>query len=271
MSVVGLDPVAAPGVAGELDRAAEALEAQARRIAALVDAAGLAGGAPGAVVGVAGDLRAGADDLRRRAGELADDVDRLVREVVAFVGGDALSLWNGGPSDAMPWGTWLAGAVREQRLVRFLRGGGVVSRTNPLPLFNNGLVGRGLQRLPAMGWLGRPAATTVLRRAGIAGGLYTGVTGTGDLVRQGDPVDAYRRGGAGYVADVAGTAFGYSSAAFLACPTPVTGAVLLGTGAVWLGAEAWDHREDIAEAWDGATGWVGDRVDDVGDAMTFWN
>lgn len=40
------------------------------------------------------------------------------------------------------------------------------------------------------------------------------------LVDQGNPVDAYRREGAAYVADVAGTAFSASTTAFLVAPNP---------------------------------------------------
>ncbi|MGH9179139.1 MAG: hypothetical protein ACRD0N_11390 [Acidimicrobiales bacterium] len=278
MSAVGLDPVAAPVVATVLERAAADLEAQAGRIVGILEAAGEQVGAAALARGVAGEVREGAEDLRRRAEDLLDDATALLRELAGFVAGDVLHLWNGGAEDDMAWGTWLAGLLREQRLAVFLARGGRIAQANPLPLFNNGLVGRQVVRLPGMAWLGSPATSTVLRRAGIAGGLFTGVTGTVDLVQQGHPVDAYRRDGAGFVADVAGTAFGYSSAAFLAAPNPVTGAVMAGTGLVWLGAEAWDHREEIADAWNAATGWAEDRLDDVGgwagdrlDDLAFWD
>ena len=267
MSLVGLDPVAVPGVAALLDRSASDLDQQSARIHLLLEAAGEQLGAAALVRGAADEAREAADDLRRRAAALLDDAGSLVRELAGFVAGDVFHLWNGGAEGDMPWGTWLAGALREYRLAVFVSRGGRIGRLNPLPLFNNGVVGKQVARLPGMTWLARPPATAALRRRGIAGGLVTGVVGTVDLVRQGNPVDAFRREGAGYVADVAGTAFGYSSAAFLAAPNPVTGAVMAGTGLVWLGAEAWDHREDIAAAWNTATEWAGDRLDD----LTFWD
>lgn len=286
---MGLDPVAAPGLAAAYDRASAELERQAGRVAALLAEAGQRGAAPVVMRAVAGDLRDGADEVRERALAVVDDAGRFFRELTAYLGGDVLGLWNGGRDESMPWGSWLAGTGREARMLRFLAAGGRVTEENVLPLFNNGVVGRSVQRLPGMGWLGRAGTSTVLRRAGMAGGLYTGVTATVDLIGQGDPVDAYRREGAGYVADVAGTAFGYSSALFLAAPTPATGALMVGTGVVWLGAEAWNHRDEIVDAWDGATDWAGDRLDGaaravggvagdardlaegMADTLSFWN
>ena len=264
MSLVGLDPVAAPGIAALLDRSASELDDQSARISALLEAAGERLSATALARGAAETAREAAGDLRRRVEELMEDAGALLGELAGFVAGDVLHLWNGGAQDDMPWGTWLAGALREYRVGVFLANGGRITRLNPLPLFNNGAAGRLVVRVPGMAWLARPPATAALRGLGIAGGLFTGVVGTVDLVRQGNPVDAYRREGAGYVADVAGTAFGYSSAAFLIAPSPVTGAIMLGTGVVWLGAEAWDHREEIVAVWNTATGWTGDRLVDLG-------
>ena len=103
------------------------------------------------------------------------------------------------------------------------------------------------------------------------GGLVGGGIGTYRLIQEGNPIDAYEKRGAGYVADVAGTAFSYSSAAFFAFPNPYTGGAMVVTGAVWLGAEAWDAREDIADAVgsavDSVSGVVGSAVEGMGDAL----
>ena len=191
--------------------------------------------------------------------------DRFLKSHVGqFVTGFfANFFWNyEGP---MPWGKWLAGAIKTLRvagwsfstviygILRLPRG--------PLPLFNNGFVGRLLAKLPLMGGLAGPTATLWLTRLSIWGGILGGVAGTIKLIRQGNPIDAYDRDGAGYLADVAGTAFSFSSAAFFAFPNPVTGALAAGTGVVWLGAEAWDHRQEIADAAEVAADWVGDQWD----------
>ncbi len=96
----------------------------------------------------------------------------------------------------------------------------------------------------------------MFRRVGIAGGVYGTATGLYDLYQQGNPIDAFQAEGAGYVADVASTAFSASSTAFLLAPNPVTGTLVVVTGLVWAGAEIWDHREQIAD-------WTSDRVDDT--------
>lgn len=264
MSLVGLDPVAAPSLARSFDAAALDLALRSARVAGLVASASEALLAPMTLRTVAGALSAEADEIRRRVAAIVDDVDGFFGEVWGFLGGDVLSLWNGGPDEDMPWGRWLAGAVKQWGMVKFLRNGGYVVRGNPLPLFNAGAIGTKLIEVRGFAWLGSTTATVALRRAGIAGGLYTGMSGTVGLIRQGNPVDAYQRDGAGYVADVAGTAFGYSSAAFLIAPNPVTGAIVIGTGVVWLGAEAWDHRDDIVAVWDTTSGWTVARLDDAG-------
>jgi hypothetical protein len=82
---------------------------------------------------------------------------------------------------------------------------------------------------------------------------------TKHLIEQGNPVDAFQREGAGYVADVGRTAFSASSTAFLIAPNPVTGGAVLVSGAVWLGAEAWDHREEIVDAVTDAADWAWDH------------
>lgn len=261
MSIVGLDPVAAPSLARALDDASAALGGQSARLAVLLGEAGQGEEIAATVREIGRLLDEEADDLRRRVRGVLDDVEGFLAEVWAFLGGDVLSLWNGGPGENMPWGRWLAGVSKEQSMLKFLRAGGyVIEGSNPLPLFNAGRVGLALRGLPSMGWMGSGAVTGVLKWGGVAGGLYTGVSGTVNLVRQGNPVDAYRREGAGYVADVAGTALGYSSAAFLVAPNPFTGAAVVGTGVVWLGAEGWDHHHEIVAAWDTAAGWAADRA-----------
>jgi hypothetical protein len=120
-----------------------------------------------------------------------------------------------------------------------------------LPVFNNGLVGRTLAKSMSGtnvgNWLSDASkATPFFRRAGIVGGVVsTGIDGY-NLIQDGNPVDAFHRDGAGYIADVSKTAFSASTTAFLIAPNPVTGGAVIVSGAVWAGAEAWQHREQIA-------------------------
>jgi hypothetical protein len=193
-----------------------------------------------------------------------------------FFAGDIGSFWNGG-ADGFPYGKWIAGAIR------VFRGTGFIINTlrglePAVPLFTNGFVGKllisGLQKVApnAAGWLGGAAGSLFFQRLGIVGGLVGGGIGTYKLIQEGNPIDAYERRGAGYVADVASTAFSFSSAAFFAFPNPYTGGAMVITGAVWLGAEVWDaHGEDIKDAVSSAVDTVGDvassAVAGLGDAL----
>lgn len=179
----------------------------------------------------------------------------VVEEVIDFLLGDVANMWNGG-SDGFPIGQAIAALARMSRVSPLFGG-------SELPLFNTGLVGQTLASLLSRGpgplaqagaWLGTPAASRFFLRAGIVGGVVSTGAGVYNLYQQGNPIDAFEREGAGYVADVASTAFSASTTAFLVAPNPVTGALVIGTGAVWLGAEVvdnWDAISDFAgDAWD---------------------
>ncbi|MCD9154180.1 hypothetical protein [Aeromicrobium duanguangcaii] len=126
--------------------------------------------------------------------------------------------------------------------------------------------------LPTGGWAdplakGVPrGGLALMRGAGVLGGGLATVNGGVNLYQQGRPDKAFKRGGAGYVADVAETAFSASSTAFLIAPNPATGAAAVGSGLVWAGAEVVDNWDDITEktsaiskkaskAWDKVTPW----------------
>jgi hypothetical protein len=189
------------------------------------------------------------------------------RQLIDFLFGDVASIWTGG-AEGFPYGKWAAG------LIRVIRGTGFVIGTlrglaPAVPLFNNGFVGRMLIKgLDALGatrlasGLAGPVASLWLQRIGIVGGVVGGGIGVYKLIEQGNPIDAYERRGAGYVADVASTAFSFSSAAFFYAPNPYTGAAMVVTGAVWLGAEAWDeYGDEISDA-------VSSAVDSTGDFLS---
>ena len=191
----------------------------------------------------------------------------LIGEAWDFLVGDAFN-YLAGRDGALPVGQIASALLRLNRV-----------RQGVLPLFNTGLVGRNLATLLLKGsgplqtaglWLQSPAASTFFRTAGILGGVASTAIGAYGLYQQGNPVDAFKREGAGYVADVAGTAFSASMTAFLIAPTPVTGALALGTGAVWVTAEVTDFVVDrwgdeigqfASDAWDAGTGFASDAWD----------
>ena len=219
---------------------------------------------------------------RRLEGLLGDDVDAFsateafntatrgsaadagggaggVDAVGGFLVGDLANVWSGG-GDGLPVGPLIAGGIRIGRSTAWIAA--PARSPSTIPLFNNGgagvrlasLLQRSDQLAPVGRWMQGPAGTALFRRAGIVGGVYGTVTGGWELAQHGNPVDAYREHGAGYVADVAGTAFSASTTVFLLAPTPATATAGVVTGVVWAGAEVWDHRDDImewtSEQWD---------------------
>ena len=215
----------------------------------------------------AGDV----DDARRQAESADSPGSRVARSAVGdflidYILGDVAAFW-GRHRDGFVLAPMATGAIRVLRTGVYLAGGVDHPR---FPVFNTGFVGRqlstGLQRVPRLAgagsWLGSPAATTFFRRAGIAGAVVGTGYGSYGLYQQGNPIDAFEREGAGYVADVANTAFSASTAAFLIAPNPVTGALVIGTGAVWLGAEVVDNWDTISQsasdAWDAGTDLLAD-------------
>lgn len=179
-----------------------------------------------------------------------------------FLTGDVAQVWNGG-DDGFPAGQVAAGLVRVFRVGGWLTG----PAGSAITVISNGglgnLLSRGLTRFPATAtagqWLASPGAASTFRWLGVAGSATSTVAGAYNLWQQGNPIDAFEREGAGYVADVAGTAFSASTTAFLLAPNPVTGGLVVVTGVVWAGAEIVDHWEEISE-------WTSDRLDDVGHA-----
>ena len=83
--------------------------------------------------------------------------------------------------------------------------------------------------------------------------LVSGGFGVADLIRQGNPIRAFQENGAGYVKDVAGTAFDLLLGAAILAPVAI-GTVAIAkplaiaaavAGVVWAGATIWEHRDVI--------------------------
>ncbi|MDT0613572.1 PE-PGRS family protein [Streptomyces lancefieldiae] len=106
-----------------------------------------------------------------------------------------------------------------------------------------------------------------LRGAGIVGGVVSTGFSTANVISQGNPVDAFKRNGAGYVADVAEVGFNASLTAAMVAPNPVTIGLAVGTGLVYGGAKVVEHWDDIKKGAGKATDWVGDKVGDLGKSV----
>ncbi|NKI44323.1 mucin-2 [Streptomyces physcomitrii] len=109
------------------------------------------------------------------------------------------------------------------------------------------------------------------RVAGVGGSAAATVAGAVDVIQQGNPVDAFKKNGAGYVADVSGVAFNASLTAAMVAPNPVTIGAAVVTGAVYGVATIVDNWDTVkkfpGKVADGAK-WAGNKVKEgVGNAV----
>ncbi|MFD5909601.1 PE-PGRS family protein [Streptomyces massasporeus] len=116
--------------------------------------------------------------------------------------------------------------------------------------------------------LGAAAKTAgFLRGAGIVGGVLSTGFSAANVISQGNPVDAFKKKGAAYVADVAEVGFNASLTAAMVAPNPVTIGLAVGTGLIYGGAKVVQHWDDIKDGAGKAAGWVGDKAKDLGKSI----
>jgi len=99
------------------------------------------------------------------------------------------------------------------------------------------------------------------RGVGIMGGVASTAFSTANLVSVGNPIKAYKRKGASYVADVADVGFNASLTSAMIAPNPVSFGFVVATGSVYGSAEIVQHWGDIPKA----THWVDHAASDVAD------
>jgi hypothetical protein len=104
-----------------------------------------------------------------------------------------------------------------------------------------------------LGGLARFSGTRVASVAERGLGALTLLQDANRLRRDGNPIDAWHHRGAGYLADVAGTGFDVTSNACARAPSYATCGAAALTGTLWASAEAWQHRQGIAEATDASS------------------
>ncbi|MFE4420220.1 PE-PGRS family protein [Streptomyces sp. NPDC056817] len=129
--------------------------------------------------------------------------------------------------------------------------------------------GAGLSRTAALtkGLSTAGKVSGLLRGAGIAGSAASTVWSAANVISQGNPVDAFKRKGAGYVADVAEVGFNASMTAAMIAPNPITIGLAVGTGAIYAGAKVVEHWDDIKEGAGKAADWVGNKTKDLGKSI----
>jgi len=114
---------------------------------------------------------------------------------------------------------------------------------------------------------------TVARTAGVlrVGGIVTSGASTvysaANVISQGNPVEAFKRKGAGYVADVAELGFNASLTAAMVAPNPVTIGAAVVTGSIYVGAKVVENWDDIKAGAKKAADAVGKGLQKAGDAI----
>jgi hypothetical protein len=114
---------------------------------------------------------------------------------------------------------------------------------------------------------GAAKVSGALRGLGVVGGVAATGFSAANVISQGNPVDAFKRNGAGYVADVAEVGFNASLTAAMVAPNPVTIGLAVGTGLIYGGAKVVEHWDDIEKGAGEAADWVGDKAKDLGKSV----
>ncbi|MFJ2819418.1 MULTISPECIES: PE-PGRS family protein [unclassified Streptomyces] len=110
-------------------------------------------------------------------------------------------------------------------------------------------------------------ASGLLRTAGVLGGLASTGYSIANVAAQGSPSEAFKKKGAGYVADVAEIGFNASLTAATVAPNPFTLGAVAVTGIVYGGAKVVEHWDDIKKGSSKAADWVGNKTKDLGKSL----
>ncbi|WP_169951974.1 PE-PGRS family protein [Microbispora sp. H11081] len=115
--------------------------------------------------------------------------------------------------------------------------------------------------LTRLGTVARTAGA--VRSLGIVGGVVSTGYSAANVISQGDPIAAFKRNGAGYVADIAEVGFNASLTAAMICPNPLTLGATVVTGAVYVGAKVVENWDDIEAGAKKACKAIGDGAEKV--------
>lgn len=190
------------------------------------------------------------------------------RGINSLVGSDALAMRYGGTTSSGA----LVTRAGQASLFKVARSASYFQKLNNA---RPAVIAAGKTASPLLKGLGAASkAGGFIRVAGVgASALATGVSAA-NVWSQGNPVDAFKKKGAGYVADVAEVGFNASLTAAMVAPNPVTVGLAIGTGLVYGGAKVVEHWDDIKEGWNKGVDAVGDTAsavvkDPIGSAKSF--
>ncbi|MEV6956390.1 PE-PGRS family protein [Streptomyces sp. NPDC051183] len=206
-----------------------------------------ASGVPG-TAGVRGDLFGRAWDTFRATPVMQSLKANGVIEFI--VGSDEMAKVYGGLTHA---GTPVARAGQANLLTVFKNARGLQQGVNAV---------EGVESASAFrAGMGAAAKTGgFLRGAGVVGGVASTGLSIANVASQGWPDEAFKKKGAGYIADIAEVGFNASLTAAMVAPTPITIGAAVVTGAIYGGLKIYEHRKAIGEGLSKAKDWVGDKA-----------
>ncbi|MEU8274208.1 hypothetical protein ACFYOK_05910 [Microbispora bryophytorum] len=112
--------------------------------------------------------------------------------------------------------------------------------------------------LTRLGVVARTAGA--VRPLSIVGAVASTGYSVANVISQGDPREAFKRNGAGYIADVAEMGFNASLTVAMVCPNPFAIGATVVTGAVYVGAKVVEHWDDIEAGAKKAGKAIGERA-----------
>ncbi|MFJ9421561.1 PE-PGRS family protein [Streptomyces sp. NPDC101249] len=180
------------------------------------------------------------------------------RGIELVVGSDELAMKYGGRTHSEA----LVSRAGHTSLVRVFRSASYLQKLNNA---RPAVIAAGKARSPFLKGAGAAAgAGGFIRWAGIGTSIVSTGISVANVCAQGNPRAAFKKKGAGYVADLAEVGFNASLTAAMVAPNPVTVGLAVGTGILYGGAKAVEHWEDIKTAGGKATDWVGDNASKFG-------
>ncbi|MER0240732.1 PE-PGRS family protein [Streptomyces sp. HSW2009] len=116
------------------------------------------------------------------------------------------------------------------------------------------------------GLAGAGKVSGALRGLGLVGGVASTGFSAANVISQGNPVKAFQRNGAGYVADVAEVGFNASLTASMVAPNPYTIGAAVVFGGIYVGAKVVEHWDDVKKGAANAANWTGRKAKEWGSA-----
>ncbi|MGW2823263.1 PE-PGRS family protein [Streptomyces sp. NPDC001443] len=187
----------------------------------------------------------------------------LVRSPIArsginfIVGSDSLAAKYGAQTHS---GAWTARAGHANLFRVFRTASYVQTLGNSRPA----VIAAGKTASPFLKGLGAAIRTGgFLRVAGIGASAFSTGVSFANVWAQGNPINAFKEKGASYVADVAESCFNASLTWAMVSPNPISIGATIGTGLIYGGAKAIEHRGKIRERMRRSTHWAGEKVSET--------